>query len=193
MIHTTLLRWAQTIRPATVQAFSDRVAQLAAQVRVTRARKLRVDNTVVQTAIHHPTDSSLLVDGGRVLSQLVRRAKPLVEKHQGGEREIFRSRVRTMRHGLRQLHRLLRHKGKRWRSDSKRSIRSCWRRPARWCDKPNASTKRSPAQAHSRRRHPSRRVDCRRSWHAFSRWSAASSRKRARGCSKGGRWLLPTR
>jgi transposase, IS5 family len=54
---TTLLRWAQTMRPATIQALNDRVSQLAAQVRVTRARKLRVDSTVVQTAIHHPTDS----------------------------------------------------------------------------------------------------------------------------------------
>lgn len=108
---TTLLRWAQTIRPATVQALNDRVSQLAAQVRVTRARKLRVDSTVVQTAIHHPTDSSLLVDGVRVLSRLVRRAKPLVEAHLGGGREVFRSRVRAMRHGLRQLHRLLRHRG----------------------------------------------------------------------------------
>jgi transposase, IS5 family len=63
---TTLLRWAHTIRPTTVQALNDRVAQLAAQVRVTRARKVRVDSTVVQTAIHHPTASSLLVDGVRV-------------------------------------------------------------------------------------------------------------------------------
>jgi IS5 family transposase len=95
----------------TVQALNDRVAQLAAQVRVTRARKLRVDSTVVQTAIHHPTDSSLLVDGVRVLSRLVRRAKPLLGEQLAGVREAFRSRVRAMRHGLRQLHRLLRHKG----------------------------------------------------------------------------------
>lgn len=108
---TTLLRWARTFRPTTLQALNDRVSQLAAQVRVTRARKLRVDSTVVQTAIHHPTDSSLLADGVRVLSRLVRQAKPLVEEHLGSVREIFRSRVRTMRQGLRQLHRLLRHKG----------------------------------------------------------------------------------
>jgi IS5 family transposase len=108
---TTLLRWAQTMRPVTVPALNDRGAQLAAQVRVTRARKRRVDSTVVQTAIHHPTDSSRLVDGVRVLSRLVRRAKPLVGEHLGGGREAFRSRGRAMRHGLRQLHRLLRHKG----------------------------------------------------------------------------------
>ncbi|MGH3180518.1 MAG: ISNCY family transposase [Streptosporangiaceae bacterium] len=108
---TTLLRWAQTIRPSTVQALNDRVSQLAAQVRVTRARKLRVDSTVVQTAIHHPTDGGLLADGVRVLSRLVRRAKPLVSEQLGGVREAFRSRVRSMRQELRHLHRLLRRKG----------------------------------------------------------------------------------
>jgi len=108
---TTLLRWAQTIRPATLQALNDRVAQLAAQVRMTRARKLRVDSTVVQTAIHHPTDGGLLADGVRVLSRLVRQAKPLVGEQLGGVREAFRSRVRSMRHGLRQFHRLLRRTG----------------------------------------------------------------------------------
>jgi transposase, IS5 family len=94
-----------------VQALNDRVSQLAAQVRVTRARKLRVDSTVVPTAIHHPTDGGLLTDGVRVLSRLVRQAKPLVGEQLAGVREAFRSRVRAMRHGLRQFHRLLRPKG----------------------------------------------------------------------------------
>jgi IS5 family transposase len=33
------------------------------------------DSAVVETTIHHPTDSSLLADGVRVLSRLLRRAK----------------------------------------------------------------------------------------------------------------------
>src|SRR5689334_12573042 len=47
----TLLRWAQTIRPATLQALLDRAAVLARQAKVTRARKLRLDSTCVQTPI----------------------------------------------------------------------------------------------------------------------------------------------
>src|SRR5262249_16847626 len=43
---TTMLRWAQTIRPTTPQALLDRVALLAQQAKVTHARKLRVDATV---------------------------------------------------------------------------------------------------------------------------------------------------
>ena len=68
---TTLLRWAQTVRPATLQTLLDRVAVLAQQAKVTHARKLRVDATVVETPIHYPTDSGLLGDGVRVLTRLV--------------------------------------------------------------------------------------------------------------------------
>jgi len=75
---TTLLRWAHTIQPTTLAALLDRVVVLAQQVRVTTGRKLRLDGTVVETTIHHPTDSSLLTDGVRVLSRAIRRAKPLV-------------------------------------------------------------------------------------------------------------------
>src|SRR5205085_1513737 len=78
------------------------------QARVTQGRKLRLDGTVVQTAIHHPTDSSLLTDGVRVLSRLIRRSKPLVGEPLAGVRDAFRTRLRTMRRGLQQLHRLAR-------------------------------------------------------------------------------------
>lgn len=108
---TTLLRWAHTIRPATLHALNDRVVQLAWQARVTQGRKLRLDGTVVQTAIHHPTDSSLLVDGVRVLSRAIRRSKPLVGEQLAGVRDAFRTRLRTMRRGLQTLHRLTRQKG----------------------------------------------------------------------------------
>jgi transposase, IS5 family len=73
----TLLRWAATIRPQTVQALLDRSAVLATQAKVPRARKLRIDSTCVQTPLHHPTASSVLGDGVRVLTRLILRAKPL--------------------------------------------------------------------------------------------------------------------
>ena len=58
---STLTRWAQTLQPETVQALNSRVVELARSVKVTKGRKLRVDATCVQTNIHHPTDSGLLV------------------------------------------------------------------------------------------------------------------------------------
>src|SRR5438270_5397515 len=76
---TTLIRWAQLIRPETLHALNDRVVELATQAKVIKGRKLRLDGTCVQTNIHHPTDSGLLVDSVRVLSRFVERAKPFLE------------------------------------------------------------------------------------------------------------------
>jgi IS5 family transposase len=76
---TTLFRWLQTIRPETLHALNDQVVRLAKQAKVTKGRKLRLDATCVQTNIHHPTDSGLLVDSVRVLSRFVKGAKALVK------------------------------------------------------------------------------------------------------------------
>jgi len=46
-----------------------------------------------------------------VLSRLIRRSKPLVGDQLAGVRDAFRTRLRTMRRGLQQLHRLARRKG----------------------------------------------------------------------------------
>src|SRR4051812_42414074 len=72
---TTLIRWANLIGPQTVERLNDRVVRLARGLRVTRGRKLRVDTTVAETNIHHPTDSGLIGDGVRVVSRLLRRAR----------------------------------------------------------------------------------------------------------------------
>src|ERR671934_2776561 len=75
---TTLLRWANLVQPETLHRLLDRVTELARSLKVTRGRKLRIDSTVVQTTIHYPTDSSLLADGVRVLSRVLRRVKRAV-------------------------------------------------------------------------------------------------------------------
>jgi IS5 family transposase len=72
---TTLIRWAACIQPATMEQLTARVVQVACERRVTRGRNLRVDGTVVETTIHHPSDSSLLVDGVRMLSRLAGQAR----------------------------------------------------------------------------------------------------------------------
>jgi IS5 family transposase len=108
---TTLLRWANLIRPATLDGLLDHVVALARQLKVTRGRKLRVDSTVVATAIRHPTDSGLLADGVRMLGRLARRARPLVGEALGGVRDAFRTRTRSARRQLQRVHRLARRKG----------------------------------------------------------------------------------
>jgi transposase, IS5 family len=108
---TTLLRWAQLIRPETMHTLNDRVVSLASQARVIHGRKLRVDATCVQTMIHHPTDSGLLVDSVRVLSRFVHRAKPLIQDKITGAKDVCRNRLRSARKVAGQLHRLLRRTG----------------------------------------------------------------------------------
>jgi IS5 family transposase len=94
---TTLIRWANLIGPKTLETLNDRAVELARSLKVTRGRKLRTDGTVVEANIHHPTDDTLLADGVRVISRLVRRAKELIP--QGVRRvargEPFRDRTRS--------------------------------------------------------------------------------------------------
>lgn len=91
---TTLLRWANLVRPATLHALLDRVVELARGVRVTRGRGLRTDGTVVETDVHPPADSTLLADGVRVVSRLLGRARALLGAGAGG---AFRDRTRAAR------------------------------------------------------------------------------------------------
>jgi transposase, IS5 family len=108
---TTLLRWANTLQPETLHALNDRVVQLAVQAKVTKGRKLRLDATCVQTEIHHPTDSGLLVDSVRVLSRFVQRAKGLIKDQVPNVQQVCRSRLRSARQVAQTLHRQLRRKG----------------------------------------------------------------------------------
>jgi IS5 family transposase len=105
---STLWRWEQTLRPETMHALNDRVIELAKQAKVTKGRKLRLDATCVQTTIHHPTDSGLLVDSVRVLSRFVQRAKGLVGAQLAHVQQLCRSRLRSARRVAQTLHRQLR-------------------------------------------------------------------------------------
>lgn len=108
---TTLIRWANTIGPETIERLNDRVVQLARSLKVTRGRKLRVDTTAVETDIHYPTDSGLVGDGVRLVSRLLRRARAALGEAASGLKEAFRSRVRTVRKLSQQMHRIARRKG----------------------------------------------------------------------------------
>ncbi|MGZ3396742.1 MAG: ISNCY family transposase [Isosphaeraceae bacterium] len=120
---TTLIRWANTIGPETVERINDRVVQLARSRKVTRGRKLRVDTTAVETEIHFPTDSGLIGDGVRVVSRLLRRARAALGEAAGGLKEAFRTRVRSVRTLSQQLHRIARRKNEQGREALKAAYR----------------------------------------------------------------------
>jgi transposase, IS5 family len=108
---TTLLRWARLIRPETLEQLNDRAVALARSLKVTRGRKLRVDSFVVETNIHHPTDSGIVGDGVRVVSRLLHRARAVAGEELGLSKQTFQGHVRSARRLLQHLHRLARHKG----------------------------------------------------------------------------------
>lgn len=69
----TMGRLARQLGPEVVQKVHQRVVEIALEKKVAAGRKLRVDTTVVETDIHYPTDSSLLGDGVRVLTRVMKK------------------------------------------------------------------------------------------------------------------------
>lgn len=98
--HTTLMRWSNLLQAETMHRLLDRVTELARSLKVTRGRKLRIDSTVVATAIHYPTDSTLLFDGVRVLSRLVQHAAAALS---GSTRRLGLRRTRLAKHLVRRI------------------------------------------------------------------------------------------
>lgn len=101
--HSTLNKWALTIKPETLQALNARVVSLARRRRVTSGRKLRSDGTLVESNIHYPSDSSLLADSVRVLSRTLKRAQQVLAGSDELLKQIFRDRTRSARRAARQI------------------------------------------------------------------------------------------
>lgn len=72
--HSTLNDLERVIQAQTLHRINDRLLVLAQERHRTQGYKLRVDRTVTESPIPHPTESSLLGDGVRVLSRLLERA-----------------------------------------------------------------------------------------------------------------------
>ena len=71
---STLAENLKKVRPETLVRIQRMLLEYAARTGVERGRKVRIDSTVVEANIHAPTDSSLLCDGVRVLTRLLKRA-----------------------------------------------------------------------------------------------------------------------
>jgi transposase, IS5 family len=70
-------RQALALGPEVIEQIHQRVVELAVVNKVVQGCKMRVDTTVVETNIHYPTDSSLLGDGNRVLTRLMKKVTAL--------------------------------------------------------------------------------------------------------------------
>jgi transposase, IS5 family len=77
--HDAFQRGFVRLTPQTLKAVNDLVVQAAVELGLENGAKLRVDTTVVQTDIHHPTDNTLLWDVVRVVTRLLRRLAKALE------------------------------------------------------------------------------------------------------------------
>ena len=103
----TLGRQAQALGPQVVEQMHRRVVQLAVENKVVRGRKMRVDTTVVETNIHYPTDSSLLGDGDRVLTRLMKKVTAIA----GAAGTKLRDSMRSVQRRVAEIARASRAKG----------------------------------------------------------------------------------
>ena len=72
---SALQRDIKKLSPQTLEAINRGLVAFAKDEGIEKGRKVRTDCTVTEADIHHPTDSSLLEDGVRVLTRLMARAK----------------------------------------------------------------------------------------------------------------------
>jgi IS5 family transposase len=76
----TMGRLARQLGPQVVEKLHQRVVVIAQENKVASGRKLRLDTTVVETNIHYPTDSTLLGDGVRVLTRVMKQVSKIAGK-----------------------------------------------------------------------------------------------------------------
>src|SRR6202165_2578061 len=101
--HDAFNRGFNRLTPATLKAVNDLVVQAAVALGLEDGARLRVDTTVVETDIHHPTDNTLLWDVVRVLTRRIGRlAKALKLRRIKG----FRDRRRAARRRMYEIQRM---------------------------------------------------------------------------------------
>ena len=100
--HDAFNRAFNRLTPETLQAVNELVVQAAVDLGLEDGQKLRVDCTVVQTDIHHPTDNTLLWDVVRVITRLIGCLAEAVQQHFQG----FRNRTRAARRRMQEIQRL---------------------------------------------------------------------------------------
>ncbi len=103
----TMGRWGVALGPEVLKQVHEGVVRIARDKGVITGRRMRVDTTVVETDIHHPTDSTLLGDGVRVLTRIMRKITNIA----GAAGTKLRDRHRSVKLRLLEIGRVARAKG----------------------------------------------------------------------------------
>jgi IS5 family transposase len=70
----TMGRLARQLGSEAIEQLHRRTVAIALEQKIVAGRRMRVDTTVVETNIHYPTDSTLMGDGVRVLTRVMKKA-----------------------------------------------------------------------------------------------------------------------
>ena len=89
----TMGRLARQLGTEAIELLHRRMVAIALEKKVVTGRRMRVDTTVVETNIHYPTDSTLMGDGVRVLTRVMKKAAGVV----GEAGTKLRDRSRTVK------------------------------------------------------------------------------------------------
>jgi transposase, IS5 family len=100
--HDAFQRAFVRLTPETLRAVNELLVQAAVALGLEDGKKLRVDTTVVQTDVHHPTDNTLLWDVVRVITRLVGRMADVIGRRIKG----FCNRTRAARRRMQALQRM---------------------------------------------------------------------------------------
>lgn len=100
--HDAFNRAFNRLTPATLEAINEIVVKSAVALGLENGKKLRVDTTVVESDIHHPTDSTLLWDSVRVITRLVGQLNDLLPHGVPG----FTNRTRSARRRMQEIQRM---------------------------------------------------------------------------------------
>ena len=103
----TMGRWGVMLGPKVLKQIHERVVKVAQAKGVTTGRRMRVDTTVVESNVHHPTDSTLLGDGVRVLTRTMKKITQIA----GAVGTKVRDRSRSVKFRLLEIGRVARAKG----------------------------------------------------------------------------------
>jgi len=101
---TTLIKLTHKYGEDTMRILNDTLVLKLKEGKVIRGKKLRIDTTVVESDIHHPTDTGLLNDGIRVITRVVSKLKKAVPgigsrfvKHTRKAKKIYLGLMKVMK------------------------------------------------------------------------------------------------
>lgn len=101
---TTLIKARQRYGEDWVEQLNEILLQKLDETKVLKHRKFRTDTTVLESDIHHPTDSTLLQDGVKVMTSLVTKIRKVASQATQG----FEDRSKEVKNHILSIAKLLR-------------------------------------------------------------------------------------